>query len=346
MPDLVRLALLGAGLIGHRHAQAISAADGVELVAVVDPDPVGGCVAQQHGIASYRSLPTLLGSGTKIDGVIVATPNQTHEQLTLACIDARLAVLVEKPLADTLSAAENIRQASESSGIPVLVGHHRRYNGVLEKARELVDSGSLGRITSVQSVTWLFKPEEYFQAEWRRRSGAGPVSINLIHDIDALRYLCGEVASVQAMTSNAVRGFEVEDSAAILLRFVSGALGTMSVSDTIVAPHSWELTAGENPMYPATDESCYQIGGTHGSLSLPNLTLWTQSGERSWSHPISGTRVPLTNEDPLIRQVTHFADVIRARVTPRVTAADGVANQRILQAIADSSKNQMTVELT
>lgn len=346
MNDPVRLALVGAGLIGHRHADAIRAAEGVELAAVVDPNPVGGSVARQHGTRSHVSLGELWRSGVHIDGVIVATPNQTHAELALACIAQELPVLVEKPLADTLTNAERIWQASESTGVPVLVGHHRRYNGVMEKARELVDAGSLGRITNVQSTTWLFKPEDYFEATWRRLSGAGPLSINLIHDVDALRYLCGEVASVQAMASNAVRGFEVEDSAAIVLRFSNGALGTMSVSDTTVAPLSWELTARENPAYPATNESCYQIGGTHGSLSLPGLTLWTQSDERSWWHPISGTRLPVDSEDPLIRQIKHFAEVIRGNALPRVTAADGVANQRVIQAITESSETRATIELT
>ena len=73
--------------------------------------------------------------------------------------------------------------------------------------------------------------------------------MNLIHDMDLLRHLCGEVTSVQAFESNAARGIR-EDSAVILLRFANGALGTVTVSDTIVAPWSWELTTGgENPAY-------------------------------------------------------------------------------------------------
>ena len=86
--------------------------------------------------------------------------------------------------------------------------------------------------------------------------------------MDLLRYLCGDIECVQAMTSNAVRGGETEDSAIVLLKFRSGALGTLSVSDTVAAPWSWELTSGENSAYPVTSQSCYLIGGTRASLSI------------------------------------------------------------------------------
>lgn len=345
MVDRVRIALAGAGLVGRRHASAIAVAEDVELVAVIDPDVAAQQLAERHRAIWHTALAEVLADAS-IDGVIVATPNQTHVELALACMETGIPVLVEKPLADTLSGAEHLQQVSEAQGVPLLVGHHRRHNDLMRAARALVDAGELGQITCVQSTTWLYKPEGYFDAAWRRQPGAGPVSINLIHDVDALRYLCGEIASVQAISSNAVRGFEVEDTAAILLRFVSGAVGTMTVSDTTVAPFSWELCARENPMYPTMNESCYHIGGTHGTLSLPALTLWAQPGERNWCEPMSGTNRPVDFEDPLLSQVRHFADVIRGQVTPLVTASDGVANQRVIEAIAESAHTNLLVTLT
>ena len=93
--------------------------------------------------------------------------------------------------------------------------------------------------------------------------------MNLAHDIDLLRHLCGEIDFVQAQTVKSIRGFENEDVAGALLRFRNGAIGTISVSDSIVSPWSWEMTSKENPVYPPTSESCYFIGGSHGSLSIP-----------------------------------------------------------------------------
>ena len=90
---------------------------------------------------------------------------------------------------------------------------------------------------------WLYKPEDYFDVEWRRKPGAGPVFINLIHDLDLLRHFCGEVVRVQAMESRRARGFEVEDTAALLMEVANGALGAVTVSDTVVAPWSWGARA-------------------------------------------------------------------------------------------------------
>ena len=90
-----------------------------------------------------------------------------------------------------------------------------------------------------------------------------------------------------AMQSSATRGFEVEDSAVILLEFVNGALGTINLSDTIVSPWSWELSSGENADYPTTTEHAYMIGGTAGALAVPNLSLWAAESKPSWWQPIN-----------------------------------------------------------
>lgn len=109
--------------------------------------------------------------------------------------------------------------------------------------------------------------------------------INLIHDIDLFRHLLGEIVAVQARESNALRGNAVEETAVILLEFASGALGTVTVSDAVAAPWSWELTAGENPAYPRQDQSCYQIGGTRARSPFPG----SRSGPMAAS-PAGGSR--------------------------------------------------------
>ncbi|MCA1371958.1 gfo/Idh/MocA family oxidoreductase, partial [Bradyrhizobium sp. BRP14] len=127
----------------------------------------------------------------------------------------------------------------------------------IKSAREAVTNGKLGQLTAVVGLWLLRKPDDYFEVAWRREAGGGPLLINLIHDIDNLRFICGEIVEVQALTSNKVRGFAVEDTAALLLRFANGALGTVTVSDATPAPWSWELSSGENPAYPRQDQPCY-----------------------------------------------------------------------------------------
>lgn len=339
-----RIAVVGAGLIGQRHAQALSQGAGVTLASVVDPSDVGATTAAQHGVTHFRSLAQMIDTD-RPDGVILATPNLMHLSGALDCIAAGLPTLIEKPLATDVTSAEQIVAAGQAAGVPLMTGHHRRHNPLIAAAKAVIDDGRIGRITAVQGTTWFFKPDDYFDVDWRRQPGAGPVLVNLSHDIDLMRHLCGEIVSVHAMESNAIRGNAVEETAVIVLRFANGALGTVNVSDTVVAPWSWELTARENPAYPATDQACYIIGGTHGSLSLPNLSVWTNPDTRSWWQPMSETKLTFTFEDPLVRQVQHFADVIRGTALPLVSAYEGLMNQRVIEAVKTSARTGQTVML-
>ncbi|MFK8080786.1 MAG: Gfo/Idh/MocA family protein [Granulosicoccus sp.] len=339
-----RIAVVGAGLIGERHARAIRKSQSASLAALVDPARQAAALAEQLETACFQSLDELLNT-SDVDGVVLSTPNQLHVSQALECIEAKIPVLVEKPLAVDLQGANAIVQAGEDASVPVLTGHHRRHNPLVAKARQMIDNGELGQITAVQATAWFYKPHDYFDVAWRTRQGAGPVYINLIHDIDTLRHLCGEVIQVQAMESNRIRGNEVEDTCVIILRFAEGALATLSVSDCTVSPWSWELTARENPVYPATSELCYQIGGTKGSLALPDLSLWQHQQKRSWWEPISATRVPFELADPLVRQVDQFVSVIRGEQSPLVSAREGMINQQVIAAIKHSATASCLVNI-
>ncbi len=341
---MLRLAVLGAGLIGREHIARIAGSPEASLAAVVDPSPAAAAIAAAHTAPWYPDFATMLAA-VRPDGVIVATPNQMHRDHGLAVIAAGIPVLVEKPIADTLEAAEALVTAAEATGVPLLVGHHRRHSKMIRRARAIIESGQLGRIVAVHGFFWLVKPDAYFDVAWRREPGAGPVLLNLIHDIDLLRHFCGEVASVQAFGSNAVRGFPVDDSCVVSLRFTSGALGTITVSDTIPAPWSWEQTAGENPAYPRTGEACYQIGGTLGALSIPSLELWSSESERSWWQPLQRSRVYDTDADPLVEQIAQFCRVIRGAEPPLVPGREGLASLRVIHAIQQAAATGQRVDL-
>ncbi len=336
-----RIAVVGAGLIGRRHAGAVLAAKGVELACIVDPAPAAQEYAAEIDVDWVPDIAALVDRGG-VDGVILSTPNVMHADGALACIGAGLPVLIEKPLTTDLESARMVVSAAEAATIPIATGHHRRHNPLIARAKSLIDEGALGQLASVHGMAWFMKPDEYFDIEWHRSKGAGPVYINLIHDIDLLQYFCGPVTSVHADESNVIRGNEVEDTAVILLRFESGLLGTVNVCDCAVAPWSWELTARENPIYPATGEDCYWIGGTHGSLSLPNLTFWSNPGKRSWWEPISGIRMPFDFSDPLILQAEQFGRVVRREEEPLVSGRDGLAALAVIEAVKSSAATGQT----
>ncbi|MFC7403307.1 Gfo/Idh/MocA family protein [Citricoccus sp. GCM10030269] len=340
----LRLAVVGAGLIGREHAQRILDRQDMELSFLVDPF----VDAKDHPFAGRTTLVADLAEALPhVDGAILATPNHLHESGALSCIDAGVPVLVEKPLADTPQAAERIVTAGESRGVPVLVGHHRRYSPLLEKAVEAISAGVIGRPVAVMGSALFSKPDAYFDAApWRQQAGGGPILINLIHDMDNLRALCGEIVRVQATSSNQARGFEVEDTAALTLTFANGALGTFIVSDSAASARSWEQTARENPSYDfADDEDCYHLAGTRGSISVPTLRVRSYEGEASWWEKSAVTSLNARREDPLVRQLEHFGQVIRGQAQPRVTARDGLQSLRVVLAVAESARTGLPVDI-
>ena len=243
-----RIAVAGAGLAGRGHVETVSRA--ARLDAVIDPDPETSRIAERHGADWHPDLAGYLRSG-RPDGVIVATPNHLHQPLATACLKAGVPVLVEKPLADGVAGARSLVQAAGETGVPALVGHHRRHSPVAEAARDVIAGGRIGRVVAVNAMFWLNKHDGYFNSEWRARAGGGPIRINLIHDIDLLQHFCGPITSVQARSAHHARGLEVEDTGAMIFEFASGALGTASVCDATSAPWSWEMTAGEKPGLPS-----------------------------------------------------------------------------------------------
>jgi predicted dehydrogenase len=341
----VRIALIGAGAFGQRHHLYLKQEPRCELVAIADPNPAAAEVAKAQGVPYFADYGAMLDSA-KPEGAIIASPNALHAPMGIACAERGVHVLVEKPIADTLDAARSLATAAERAGIALLVGHHRRYNPVIEKAREIIRGGGLGRLTTVVALWLIRKPDNYFDVAWRREAGGGPVLINLIHDVDDLRFICGEISSVQALTSSAVRGFPVEDTAVMAMRFASGALGTVTLSDTVPAPWSWELTSGESPVYPQRPENCYLFSGTDGSLTVPKLELWSYRGEQSWNAPLVRETVEVVAEDPLTRQLRHFCEVIRGEATPRITGADAARTLAATLAVHEAARSGRTIEIT
>ena len=339
-----RIAVLGAGMMGRRHAEIIAGDPGVRLAGLADPSSAGRDLAATLGTPWHPSLADLLAAD-RPDGILIATPNTLHAQQALDCIAAGIPVLVEKPIATDPGDARRVVAAAAQAGVPLLVGHHRRHNPIIEAAKSAIDAGRIGRVVAVNALVWLMKPAPYFDAEWRRMPGAGPILTNLIHDIDLLRHFCGDVTTVQAVASSQIRGHAVEDTAAIVVTFASGALGTLSVSDTAVGPWSWELTAAENPDYPATGQSCYMIAGTEGALEVPTLRLWRNPGPTGWHQPLAPETLSAAPQDPLLRQILHFADVIGGTARPLVTGGDGAAALAVLDAIKTAACSGGTVFL-
>jgi len=323
MPD-TRIALIGAGTIGRTHVRAAAETPGAAIIGIADPSPAAKTLAEEFGIAWHADHHALLATA-RPDGAIVATPNALHVPVALDCIAAGVAVLVEKPIADTVTEARRLSDAATTAGVALLVGHHRRHNPIIRRARELVRGGALGQLVAASALSLFLKPASYFAIPWRSAPGGGPVLINMIHEIDLIRFVCGEIVSVQAATSNAVRRYAVEDTAATILRLDDGAIVTIMQSDTAASPWSWDQSSGESLTVFQTKADSHFITGTEGSLTLPSLTLWRYPHAKGWEHPIEQATVAIERANPYAEQLRHFAAVIRGEAAPLTSGPDGTS---------------------
>jgi predicted dehydrogenase len=341
------LVVVGPGLIGKQHIRLISENSRCELCAIVAPDHVANHeIAQAQGVPLFHSLGDCLRAKT-VEGVVISSPNEFHAEQASQCIRAGIPVLIEKPITVSVAEGEALVALAEQNHAKVMVGHHRAHSPLLSLARTVISDGRLGRLVTVMGSAQFSKPGHYFEdGPWRREPGGGPILINLIHEIGNLRSLCGEITAVQALSSSAVRRFPVEDTVTINLSFANGALGTFVLSDTAASAMSWEQTSRENPSYPTyADEDCYMIAGTTGSLAIPTMRLkyYGANTEPSWWTPFHEEVLETRREDPLTRQLEHFTQMIEGRCEPLVSAADGLRNLMVTEAVRRAAATHQTV---
>lgn len=316
----VRLAFIGAGVMGRHHISVAERDPEIEIVGIAEYGAAAREKLAARGYATFAEHGEMLAE-VRPDGVVISTPNAFHAPAAIDCLAAGAVPLIEKPVSDTLEAGLRLREAWRASGLPALVGHHRRHNPIIAAAARHARSGALGRILAVNGLWLRRKPDEYYGEAWKTDPalGGGVLLINAIHDFDSLRAICGEIDSIQAMTSSAGRGAPVEDTAAVLIRFTSGALGTFLISDDVVAPWCWEMTSQEDPRFAWQPENAYVICGTEGSLAVPTLETWTNSPNGGRDATFIRRKLYHVAAESMELQMRHFVRVIRREEEPLVS---------------------------
>ncbi len=311
---MTRLLIAGTGLIGHRHMAHIAAHPDLTLAGIIDPDPERRQHKDAPGFAAIEDVDVTA------DGIVLATPTETHLPLTKAAAARGWHVLVEKPIAETLDQASEMISLTKSAGVQLLVGHHRRHHPRVEKLKDLLDEGVIGNPVSAQLLWLMRKPDDYFDISWRAGMNGAPIKQNLIHDMDMLHWLFGSAEEVLGLGSNAIRGAARTESGGVLMRFASGVILTIAFSDTTPTPWGFEAGTGESPSIPHTSQDSLRIAGTEGGIEFPSLTVW--GGAKTWNDRPEPIQHGVVEGIPLVRQLEHFAEVIAGNATPRASGED------------------------
>lgn len=359
----VAVALVGGGTIAPLHAEYLLTSLTCRLRALIDPFPPGQKLATNLSVPHFDSVQSMLESSPqKPEAYIICVPSSLHVQVATEVIirGSPKAVLIEKPFCTDSESGSRLIELAEAKSCRILVGHHRRFHPSLSAAREVIESGKLGKITAITGSFTAKKPDGYYSfADWRssRSAGGGPIWTNFVHDIDMLHYLTGSrvcrVWATSAMRSRRLNESVpsedlVEEGAAIMLQFANGVVGTFIVSDNVVSPFGWETATGDNPSYPRApvDVDSYRVFGTEGTLTGPDGRLWTYDPaearklgmEVGWNIPIRHQSLQVNDAIAFQQQAEHLARVVKGIERPRCSAEDGLAAVRACEAVTTALK--------
>lgn len=315
----VRLGVIGVGALGQHHARILSKLDGVSLVGVVDSrEQQGREIASRCGTEWFASADQLK---PHVDGVVVAVPTVYHLEAARPFLEAGVAVLVEKPLADSLEAAQSLQRLANFRRAILQVGHVERFNPTFDVVRQKIGSPLYIRCQRVSPYTF-------------RSTDIGVVHDLMIHDIDLVLALTGDrVESVDSF--GAVTFGPHEDMAMARLRLSSGAVADITSSRmNPTAERSMQVWSSDG--FVSADFTSRKVTAWKPVAAMaarpsmvhdivkatPNPLLLKDEVFTKWITP-EETQAP--SDDALTAELTDFVRCIRTGGRPRVTAADAVA---------------------
>jgi UDP-N-acetyl-2-amino-2-deoxyglucuronate dehydrogenase len=232
--DVLRFALVGCGVIGPTHAEAIQSLPDAELVAVVDIDAERARkLAGQYGAKPYTDMAEMLAS-EQVDVVNVCVPSGLHGEIACQAMRTGRHVIVEKPMEITREAMEKMLRVQRETGVKLAVISQHRFDLASAQVHKLVEEGAFGKLVLGNAVIPWWRSQAYYDSgAWRgtwKLDGGGVLMNQSIHSIDLLQWMMGPVKSVYAYTDTLVHRMETEDVAVAVLRFANGALGTIAAT--------------------------------------------------------------------------------------------------------------------
>ena len=341
MTEPLRIAIVGAGVIGAVHARLVDAlGDHGELAAIVDVDEARGrALAEQYGVPFHASAAEAYRA-EQIDLAAVCLPSAYHADAVVEALEAGLHVIVEKPIDITLEAAERIRSAEATSGRTVSVISQRRFQPVAAFVHRSIEEGALGRVTSGVVESAFFRPQEYYESgDWRGTAavdGGGALMNQGIHALDLLLWMLGRPVSVSAQTGRLAHvDIEVEDVAGATITFENGAIGLLLASTAAYPglPVRLAVHGSEGTAVMENDGLSF-----FASASAPQPdpeTLVEHDVPEGWSDVDMAHR----------RQYLDVIDAIRSGRRPAITTDDGRRALQVVLAVYESARTGRPVDL-
>lgn len=338
----MKYALIGCGRIAVNHIKAVLN-NQLELVAVCDilPEKMEALLAKYDlqndaSIARYTDYKKLLSEHPELQLISIATESGLHAEIALACIDAGVNVIIEKPMAMNMADADEIIRRSGAKHVKVAACHQNRFNVAVQALRHALEAGRFGRLSHGSiHVRWNRDHSYYDQASWRGTwaQDGGCLMNQCIHGIDLLRWMMGdEVDEVYGVTRQQFHDYlEAEDVGLAVVKFKNGAVGT--IEGTVnVYPKNLEET-----LYLFGETGTVKLGGT----STNNIDVWNFADEGAEDAKNKGLQEATSNVYGN-GHTSLFADMMDAIEHDRKPYVDAVAGRNALEMILAIYKSQKT----
>ncbi len=341
----LRIGLVGAGVMGRGHLEREQGLAEAKIVAVADTVPAAvEAAVTRYGVRGFADYREMIASGD-VEAVLIATPHPFHAPIAEAAIERGLHVLIEKPIAVTVSEADRVVRLARQAGVRAGVMFQTRTDGLYRKAKEIVDSGVLGNVyrTVMIASAWFRTQAYYDSGAWRgtwKDEGGGVVMNQAPHSLDLLIWLGGRPSRVTARASTRAHRIEVEDTVSAMLEYASGATGYMHASTA-----EWP------------GETRYEITGDRGKLVVVDDRIRLYRLERPLDEAIGsgvhwGKPAGAWEEIEVDRGawghaevVRQFARAVRLGEAPVATAEEGLAELELANALLLSGYTGASVDL-
>jgi len=355
MPKL-RTGLIGCGKVGHLHAVALASLRESQFVAVCGRTPEKArTFAEKYGVKAYTDVSEMVAA-EKLDAVCICTPHPEHAGPTIAAARAGVHVLVEKPLASSLADCDAMLAAAKAGGAMVGMVCQRRFYPPCQRIRAAIDAGKVERPALGTTVMFGWRDEAYYRSDpWRgswKGEGGGVLVNQSPHQLDLLLWYFGEVEELFGYWANLNHPYiEVDDTAVAVVRFKSGALGNIVVSNSQNPALNVRVSVhGSNGISVGvqTDGGAMFVAGQTNAIEPPYNDIWTVPGEEANLAKWKAEDAALFNSIKPMEyfhhlQIQDFLRAIIERRPPAVTGEEGRATVELFTAIYRATRDRRPI---